>query len=159
MVLPLLKLGTLALKTLSKPLGNRLKKQAALHPRFRQFIINVAQVFVIYLCTCFLFSCSLPNRLRFVLDFCSWVLDCLVVVDYYLLICIRSCVLELVLFVANSHGLLSSFPPDRLVLIIYLCVNFSSSSCACSVRKLFKCVPCQMKLTKTLVPYNNESSS
>ncbi|XP_022925545.1 OPA3-like protein [Cucurbita moschata] len=43
MVLPLLKLGTLALKTLSKPLGNRLKKQAALHPRFRQFIINVAQ--------------------------------------------------------------------------------------------------------------------
>ncbi|XP_023517385.1 OPA3-like protein [Cucurbita pepo subsp. pepo] len=44
MVLPVLKLGTLVLKTLSKPLGNRLKKQAALHPRFRQSIINFAQI-------------------------------------------------------------------------------------------------------------------
>ncbi|GAV76978.1 OPA3 domain-containing protein [Cephalotus follicularis] len=43
MVLPLLKLGTLALKTLSKPVANRLKHQAALHPRFRQLIINFAQ--------------------------------------------------------------------------------------------------------------------
>ncbi|KAJ7968627.1 Optic atrophy 3 protein (OPA3) [Quillaja saponaria] len=43
MVLPLLKLGTLALKTLSKPVANRLKHQAVLHPRFRQFIINIAQ--------------------------------------------------------------------------------------------------------------------
>uniref|UniRef100_A0A6N2KEI2 OPA3-like protein n=1 Tax=Salix viminalis TaxID=40686 RepID=A0A6N2KEI2_SALVM len=43
MVLPLLKLGTLALKTLSKPLASKLKQQAALHPKFRQFIINIAQ--------------------------------------------------------------------------------------------------------------------
>ncbi|KAK7302860.1 hypothetical protein RJT34_13757 [Clitoria ternatea] len=43
MVLPLLKLGTLAVKTLSKPVASRLKKQAAIHPRFRQLIINMAQ--------------------------------------------------------------------------------------------------------------------
>ncbi|EXC30546.1 hypothetical protein L484_015037 [Morus notabilis] len=43
MVLPLLKLGTLALKTLSKPVASRLKKQAGLHPRFRQFIVDIAQ--------------------------------------------------------------------------------------------------------------------
>lgn len=44
MVLPLLKLGTLALKTLSKPVASRLKQQAAIHPRFRQLIIGMAQV-------------------------------------------------------------------------------------------------------------------
>ncbi|KAM7264310.1 hypothetical protein ACFE04_001993 [Oxalis oulophora] len=43
MVLPLLKIGTLAVKTLSKPVASRLKHQATLHPRFRQFIINIAQ--------------------------------------------------------------------------------------------------------------------
>ncbi|BAT87129.1 OPA3-like protein [Vigna umbellata] len=43
MVLPLLKLGTLALKTLSKPVASRLKQQAAFHPRFRQLIVNMAQ--------------------------------------------------------------------------------------------------------------------
>ncbi|CAK7350500.1 unnamed protein product [Dovyalis caffra] len=43
MVLPLLKLGTLAVKTLSKPLANKLKQQAALHPKFRHFIVNIAQ--------------------------------------------------------------------------------------------------------------------
>ncbi|XP_027338497.1 OPA3-like protein [Abrus precatorius] len=43
MVLPLLKLGTLAVKTLSKPVASRLKKQAAIHPRFRQLIIDMAQ--------------------------------------------------------------------------------------------------------------------
>ncbi|CAL5346100.1 unnamed protein product [Camellia sinensis] len=43
MVLPLLKLGTLALKTLSKPIAARLKKEAGLHPKFRQSIINMAQ--------------------------------------------------------------------------------------------------------------------
>ncbi|KAE7997670.1 hypothetical protein FH972_002285 [Carpinus fangiana] len=43
MVLPLLKLGTLALKTLSKPVASRLKQQAAFHPRFRQLIIDMAQ--------------------------------------------------------------------------------------------------------------------
>ncbi|XP_004485848.1 uncharacterized protein [Cicer arietinum] len=42
-MLPLLKLGTLALKTLSKPVASRLKQQAALHPRFRQLIVNMAQ--------------------------------------------------------------------------------------------------------------------
>ncbi|KDP21025.1 hypothetical protein JCGZ_21496 [Jatropha curcas] len=43
MVLPLLKLGTLAVKTLSKPLASKLKQQAAYHPKFRQFIVNFAQ--------------------------------------------------------------------------------------------------------------------
>ncbi|KAB2029464.1 hypothetical protein Goshw_021209 [Gossypium schwendimanii] len=43
MVLPLLKLGTLALKTLSKPVAARLKKQAAYAPRFREFIVAIAQ--------------------------------------------------------------------------------------------------------------------
>ncbi|CAI0445115.1 unnamed protein product [Linum tenue] len=44
MVLPLLKLGTLAVKTLSKPLASKLKQQAAYHPKFRQIIINMAQL-------------------------------------------------------------------------------------------------------------------
>lgn len=44
MVLPLLKLGTLALKTLSKPIAGRLKKEAGRHPKFRNFIISIAQV-------------------------------------------------------------------------------------------------------------------
>jgi len=44
MVLPLVKLGTLVLRTLSKPLASRLKQQAAHHPRFREIIINFAQV-------------------------------------------------------------------------------------------------------------------
>lgn len=44
MVLPVVKLGTLVLKTLSKPLAAKLKQQAAFHPRFRQFIIGIAQV-------------------------------------------------------------------------------------------------------------------
>ncbi|XVF25727.1 hypothetical protein REPUB_Repub13aG0238600 [Reevesia pubescens] len=43
MVLPLLKLGTLALKTLSKPVAYRLKRQAGVAPRFRQFIVSIAQ--------------------------------------------------------------------------------------------------------------------
>ncbi|KAI4374140.1 hypothetical protein MLD38_012169 [Melastoma candidum] len=43
MVLPLLKLGTLAVKTLSKPIASRLKQQAKLHPRFRQSIVDIAQ--------------------------------------------------------------------------------------------------------------------
>ncbi|GAU23569.1 hypothetical protein TSUD_385550 [Trifolium subterraneum] len=42
-MLPLLKLGTLALKTLSKPVAGKLKQQASIHPRFRQFIIDIAQ--------------------------------------------------------------------------------------------------------------------
>ncbi|KAH7533157.1 hypothetical protein FEM48_Zijuj04G0100500 [Ziziphus jujuba var. spinosa] len=43
-VLPVVKLGTLLLKTVCKRVANRLKKEAGLHPKFRQFIINVAQV-------------------------------------------------------------------------------------------------------------------
>ncbi|XP_039068869.1 OPA3-like protein isoform X2 [Hibiscus syriacus] len=43
MILPVVKLGTLALKTACKPIASRLKKEAGLHPRFRQFIINIAQ--------------------------------------------------------------------------------------------------------------------
>ncbi|ESQ44257.1 hypothetical protein EUTSA_v10006401mg [Eutrema salsugineum] len=43
MVSPLLKLGTLALRTICKPIANRLKKEAGVNPRFRQFIINIAQ--------------------------------------------------------------------------------------------------------------------
>ncbi|OAY33978.1 OPA3-like protein [Manihot esculenta] len=43
MILPVVKLGTLALKTICKPIANRLKKEAGLHPRFRQLIINIAQ--------------------------------------------------------------------------------------------------------------------
>lgn len=44
MILPLAKLGTLALKTFCKPIANRLKRQAGVHPKFRQFIVNIAQV-------------------------------------------------------------------------------------------------------------------
>ncbi|KAI8525576.1 hypothetical protein RHMOL_Rhmol13G0241200 [Rhododendron molle] len=43
MVLPFLKLGTLVLKTLSKPIAGRLKKEAGLHPKFRQLIVSMAQ--------------------------------------------------------------------------------------------------------------------
>ncbi|KAG2717445.1 hypothetical protein I3760_03G175600 [Carya illinoinensis] len=43
MILPVVKLGILALKTICKPIANRLKKEASLHTKFRQFIINIAQ--------------------------------------------------------------------------------------------------------------------
>ncbi|KAK7826601.1 OPA3-like protein [Quercus suber] len=43
MILPVVKLGTLALKTICKPIANRLKKEAGLHPKFRHFIIDFAQ--------------------------------------------------------------------------------------------------------------------
>ncbi|KAL9455990.1 hypothetical protein AB3S75_005256 [Citrus x aurantiifolia] len=43
MVLPVVKLGTLALKTLSKPVAAKIKQQAAIHPRFRQSIVGIAQ--------------------------------------------------------------------------------------------------------------------
>ncbi|KAE8803845.1 putative protein phosphatase 2C 54 [Hordeum vulgare] len=42
--LPVMKLGMLLLRTLSKPIANRLKSQAAVHPKFRDFIISIAQV-------------------------------------------------------------------------------------------------------------------
>jgi len=45
MALPVAKLGTLALRTLSKPIASRLKSQAAVHPKFRNFIIAIAQVY------------------------------------------------------------------------------------------------------------------
>lgn len=44
MAFPLVKIGTLALKTFSKPIASKLKKQAGLHPKFREFIIGIAQV-------------------------------------------------------------------------------------------------------------------
>ncbi|KAG6751190.1 hypothetical protein POTOM_045709 [Populus tomentosa] len=43
MILPVVKLGTLALKTFCNPIANRLKKEAGLHPKFRHLIINMAQ--------------------------------------------------------------------------------------------------------------------
>ncbi|CAH1448516.1 unnamed protein product [Lactuca virosa] len=43
MSLPLMKLGTLALRTLSKPIASRLKKEAAINPKFRTSIIGIAQ--------------------------------------------------------------------------------------------------------------------
>ncbi|CAI9087363.1 OLC1v1021419C1 [Oldenlandia corymbosa var. corymbosa] len=43
MVLPLLKLGTLALKTISKPIATRLKVEAGRHPKFRNLIVRMAQ--------------------------------------------------------------------------------------------------------------------
>ena len=48
MVLPFVKLGSLALKTLSKPLAAAVKRRAASHPQFREFIINMAQVSSFY---------------------------------------------------------------------------------------------------------------
>ena len=49
MILPVAKLGALLLKTLGKPLASRLKAEAARHPRFRQMIIDFAQVRATYL--------------------------------------------------------------------------------------------------------------
>ncbi|KAK9936456.1 hypothetical protein M0R45_013298 [Rubus argutus] len=43
MALPVVKLGTLVLKTLSKPVAARLKHEAGKHPRFRQIIVSMAQ--------------------------------------------------------------------------------------------------------------------
>ncbi|KAF8656776.1 hypothetical protein HU200_060487 [Digitaria exilis] len=43
MILPVAKLGTLLLKTMSKPIATRLKTEASRHPKFRQLIINLAQ--------------------------------------------------------------------------------------------------------------------
>ncbi|CAL1389399.1 unnamed protein product [Linum trigynum] len=43
MILPVVKLGTLLLRSISKPIAGRLKGQAEAHPKFRQFIINMAQ--------------------------------------------------------------------------------------------------------------------
>lgn len=53
MVLPAVKLATLALKSISKPIANRLKREAGLHPRFRQFIVNIAQVLYFFLLPAF----------------------------------------------------------------------------------------------------------
>lgn len=48
MILPLVKLGSLALKTLCKPIASKLKKEAGIHPKFRQFIVNIAQVLELF---------------------------------------------------------------------------------------------------------------
>ncbi|KAL6196579.1 hypothetical protein ACLB2K_032193 [Fragaria x ananassa] len=42
-MLPFMKLGTLAIRTVSKPIAARLKTHAAVHPRFRAAIIWMAQ--------------------------------------------------------------------------------------------------------------------
>ncbi|KAJ6833803.1 optic atrophy 3 protein-like protein [Iris pallida] len=44
MMLPVVKLGTLVLKTIAKPIASRLKAEAGRHPKFRQLIVNIAQV-------------------------------------------------------------------------------------------------------------------
>ncbi|XP_020596114.1 OPA3-like protein, partial [Phalaenopsis equestris] len=44
MMLPFVKLGTLAIRTLAKPIASRLKQQAGVHPRFRELIVNLAQM-------------------------------------------------------------------------------------------------------------------
>jgi len=56
MILPVAKLGALLMKSLGKPLAIRLKTHAAKHPRFRQFIIDVAQVRVLLMLINFIFS-------------------------------------------------------------------------------------------------------
>eukprot|EP00850_Spirogloea_muscicola_P004267 SM000018S03632 [mRNA] locus=s18:396929:397655:+ [translate_table: standard] len=43
MILPFAKLGTLLLRTLSKPLATQVKRRAASHPKFREAIVNFAQ--------------------------------------------------------------------------------------------------------------------
>ncbi|KAH6795669.1 hypothetical protein C2S51_036655 [Perilla frutescens var. frutescens] len=43
MVLPVIKLGSLFVRTMSKPFATRLKQAAAYHPKFRGLIINLAQ--------------------------------------------------------------------------------------------------------------------
>ncbi|WOK97267.1 hypothetical protein Cni_G05975 [Canna indica] len=43
MILPVVKLGALLLKTACKPIASRLKKEAGVHPKFRQIIIRFAQ--------------------------------------------------------------------------------------------------------------------
>lgn len=52
MMLPLLKLGTLAVRTISKPLAAKLKQQAGKHPKFRTFIISIAQVMIPFVWSC-----------------------------------------------------------------------------------------------------------
>ncbi|KAJ3685095.1 hypothetical protein LUZ61_014259 [Rhynchospora tenuis] len=43
MALPTVKLFSLALKSISKPIAARLKQQAGIHPKFRNLIISLAQ--------------------------------------------------------------------------------------------------------------------
>lgn len=53
MSLPVVKLLTLALRTLSKPVAISLKQHAAIHPWFRRFIIHIAQVLIPFFISCF----------------------------------------------------------------------------------------------------------
>jgi len=57
---PLVKLGTLALKTACKPIAHRLKKEASLHPKFRRLIVDFAQVLHSFL---FRFSPSFMSKI------------------------------------------------------------------------------------------------
>ena len=56
---PVVNLETLALTTICKPIANRLKKEAGLHPNFRYFIIDFAQVLSL-LSTFFFFHIWVP---------------------------------------------------------------------------------------------------
>lgn len=49
MALPVIKLGSLLVRTISKPIANRLKRAAADHPTFRGLIVDLAQVFFVFL--------------------------------------------------------------------------------------------------------------
>ncbi|KAJ0430647.1 hypothetical protein HanHA300_Chr17g0671391 [Helianthus annuus] len=74
MILPFAKLGTLALKTICKPIAKRIKKEAGHYPQFRYAIINFAQVTIspIYLQ---LIYCQLRSYCVIdpVLCSCNWV--------------------------------------------------------------------------------------
>ncbi|RZS15761.1 hypothetical protein BHM03_00047639 [Ensete ventricosum] len=68
MILPVVKLGTLVLKTVCKPIASRLKKEAGLHPKFRRVIVNFAQVVKIFF---FLYVSPIRNLLLRILDLAS----------------------------------------------------------------------------------------
>ncbi|XP_061363635.1 uncharacterized protein LOC133307193 [Gastrolobium bilobum] len=53
---PVIKLGTLALRTFCEPIANYLKKEAVYHPKIRQYIINFAQVLVLFFNRCLRFE-------------------------------------------------------------------------------------------------------
>lgn len=46
MILPVIKLGSLFVRTMSKPMATHLKQAAVYHPMFRGLIINLAQVII-----------------------------------------------------------------------------------------------------------------
>ena len=97
-MLPLVKLGSLAFRTLSKPIAARLKHNAGIHPKFRGFIIGIAQV----IDTLIFFSRTAICALM--LGFDAWISFCLPWRNSFLR-------LQLLLFLWNlaSWGLLDRF--------------------------------------------------